>query len=367
VYVKCRQQAIRERAYAIWKQEGRPIGKDLDHWLRAEAEIMRCIFCLKEKVASDEHVFPEAIGGTLVIRRVCNSCNSWLGTNIDAPLVDHPLVLMIRAQLRLPNKGGDIPDVIKKVFHIGTLADDLEQRVLTMTDPETGKIFMKLLYKRTSQIVGDGAELVSITIDESDKGNLGTIVQRERQRAGLVPLPADQLAKEVERIVANNHGLIENPTVHYSIPIDLTEYKRGLLKICYELAWRWLGDEFLSDLAAEKIRGAIFDGIPTAPDKLANGPRGMFTFGANLDPFSLWSEEPNANIGVLMRVGNQISLGVKIFSTMSGVVCVSDNAEKYPQFADKKGRFIAIDPISGKRRESTLAEETLRVIQTGRS
>jgi Protein of unknown function (DUF2934) len=34
-----REQAIRERAYAIWEEEGRPDGRDQDHWLRAEAEI----------------------------------------------------------------------------------------------------------------------------------------------------------------------------------------------------------------------------------------------------------------------------------------------------------------------------------------
>jgi hypothetical protein len=33
-----RKKAIRERAYTIWEQEGRPNGKDLDNWLRAEAE-----------------------------------------------------------------------------------------------------------------------------------------------------------------------------------------------------------------------------------------------------------------------------------------------------------------------------------------
>ena len=33
------EAAIRERAYAIWEAEGRPHGKDLDHWHRAEAEI----------------------------------------------------------------------------------------------------------------------------------------------------------------------------------------------------------------------------------------------------------------------------------------------------------------------------------------
>jgi hypothetical protein len=30
-----REEAIRERAYAIWEEEGRPDGKALDHWLRA--------------------------------------------------------------------------------------------------------------------------------------------------------------------------------------------------------------------------------------------------------------------------------------------------------------------------------------------
>ncbi len=33
------EEAIRERAYAIWEAEGRPHGNDLDHWHRAAAEI----------------------------------------------------------------------------------------------------------------------------------------------------------------------------------------------------------------------------------------------------------------------------------------------------------------------------------------
>jgi hypothetical protein len=33
------EEPIRERAYAIWEEEGRPEGRQLDHWLRAAAEI----------------------------------------------------------------------------------------------------------------------------------------------------------------------------------------------------------------------------------------------------------------------------------------------------------------------------------------
>jgi hypothetical protein len=35
-----KEQALRERAYAIWEREGRPDGKDMDHWLRAETELI---------------------------------------------------------------------------------------------------------------------------------------------------------------------------------------------------------------------------------------------------------------------------------------------------------------------------------------
>ena len=34
-----REQAIRERAYAIWEQDGRPEGRSLAHWSQAEVEI----------------------------------------------------------------------------------------------------------------------------------------------------------------------------------------------------------------------------------------------------------------------------------------------------------------------------------------
>jgi hypothetical protein len=34
-----RHAEIARRAYAIWEREGRPNGGELDHWLRAEAEL----------------------------------------------------------------------------------------------------------------------------------------------------------------------------------------------------------------------------------------------------------------------------------------------------------------------------------------
>ena len=34
------EQRIRDRAYAIWLEEGRPHGRDADHWFQAERAIL---------------------------------------------------------------------------------------------------------------------------------------------------------------------------------------------------------------------------------------------------------------------------------------------------------------------------------------
>ncbi len=36
---KTMQATIEARAYGLWEHEGRPEGRSLEHWLRAEAEV----------------------------------------------------------------------------------------------------------------------------------------------------------------------------------------------------------------------------------------------------------------------------------------------------------------------------------------
>lgn len=81
---------------------------------------MVCIFCINLHPISDvnpythEHVFPEAIGGSLILKKmVCSKCNSSVISKIDNQLTDHPLVLIERNRLQLKSKGRDIPLPIK--------------------------------------------------------------------------------------------------------------------------------------------------------------------------------------------------------------------------------------------------------------
>ena len=48
------REDIAERAHKIWEQEGRPLGHDLEHWLRAEQEL-QSEFPLQEDDATLSH------------------------------------------------------------------------------------------------------------------------------------------------------------------------------------------------------------------------------------------------------------------------------------------------------------------------
>ena len=37
--IQADEKAIRDRAYAIWEREGRPSGRERDHWLQAAWEL----------------------------------------------------------------------------------------------------------------------------------------------------------------------------------------------------------------------------------------------------------------------------------------------------------------------------------------
>jgi hypothetical protein len=220
---------------------------------------MRCIFCLKERSPSVEHVFPEAIGGRLKIDRVCKPCNEWLGAKVDVLLTDDDFVILKRAELEMQHRAGNPVDPWAKVFRNGTLANDPDQRVQIVRDPVTGQLQPKLMYKSVRTKLDDGSENVRITLDASDGDKIGKIIQRERRRAKMDPLSEHEIAALVAA-AKRQMGSIERPEVLHKPVVNLSNYQRGISKIIYELAWLWLGDDYLADPAAEQLRNVILRG-----------------------------------------------------------------------------------------------------------
>ncbi len=74
----------------------------------------QCIFCLKEfEELTDEHVFPAALGGVLVLKdSVCAVCNNSF-SKFEQPLAGE--LVPIRLILQIPDRRGEIPQVAATV------------------------------------------------------------------------------------------------------------------------------------------------------------------------------------------------------------------------------------------------------------
>jgi hypothetical protein len=313
---------------------------------------MLCIFCRNERESSVEHVFPDAIGGTLTIDRVCKPCNDWLGAHVDAHLTDHCGILMKRHLLKLPNRDGETIR-FDQIMGLGTLSSDPNQRVKIVREPGIERQMPQLLHKSERIKFDDGTETIRITIDASQADQLGKIIERARKRAGLPALSETELQAAVE-IARAQVETVERPEVLYNPSFDLILYRKAIYKIVYELAWLWLGDEYLDDPIASKLRSVILrDG---GEEQL----RGQILIG-EFAPFDkLWKDEPNAHIGFADQVGPRIAISVRIFDMMYGVIGVTEESSRYQNVPD--GMFFCCDPQTGKTRSTTLAQELMRMM-----
>ena len=128
-----------------------------------------------------------------------------------------------------------------------------------VADPTTGVVTPKMMYHARRTETEDGATSVQITLDESDIEQVRTIVQRERRRAGMDPMPESEIQDLFAKIRQNTHTL-EQPQVRYDVKVDIFHYQRAVCKIIYELACIWLGDSYLDDPVAQQFRDIVLLG-----------------------------------------------------------------------------------------------------------
>lgn len=311
---------------------------------------MRCIICLIEQPPSEEHIFPESIGGSLVTQRVCKPCNDLLGANADAPLVNSLPVRMARNLHKI--KGGS--EKLPEVFGEGVLDDETEQRVRVTTDPNTGAIDVRLHPKITSGTKGD-----EIRIDARDIHRLPTIVARLRKRRGLPELTDEQLQDEIARLMSvAERGQITGVPVKHSKLVDTREFARGLAKIAYQLGHRYLGEAYLEDPVAANLRNYVTG----KGDHSSTRGKVLFGSGADEFPFRMWADDKTRHIAFITKAESGVAAGIRIFDVYNAVFPLSDSATRYPATtaSEPHGYFISIDPVTGSSTESTFAEEVAR-------
>lgn len=312
---------------------------------------MKCILCLLEKAESLEHVFPLAVGGVLTTERVCRNCNSHLGDHVDCKLINHLFIAMRRNQLRLTGNSGRVPDAMAELMKDATLAADPTQRVRVVTNA-AGQLDLTLLYNAKVRDLVDGREEHTITLSPADIDKLPTIFQRARKRAGLATLTEKELEDAIAAAVLNK-GSFADSTLRATPQIDIMGYKLGILKIAYELAHRWLGDDWLDDPVAHELRDVILERREMETATL----RGQIHIGV-IAPLTPWSHDPHAHIGFLSRLNNRLTVSIRVFDVFSGLVTVSHDAPRYRlAHGLEHSPFVMIDPVAKTLTEGTLLDE----------
>lgn len=318
---------------------------------------MLCIFCLKERPPSEEHVFPDVIGGTLTIDRVCRSCNDRLNKRADDGLIQHPLIRLARARLGIPDRRGNRLDLFADIFGKGVIVGGEHggQEVLARTDPLTNRPTLKLVRHRNEKVQPGSSSATEIHVDSRDADRIPLIIQRERKRAGRPPLSKEALDRAVLRVHARGLTEIRHPVVRHEIDLRPTDPNRGMLKIVYELAWYWLGDDYLDDEGAAGLRSVILSDGPVDDPKLPS-IIGEFSSGEVVRPLALWNDLADAHLASMNRAQNRVGIAIRVFQALSAIVIVSEQARRYKHVMERdyRGEFIKLDPVTRAANESTL-------------
>ncbi|MDX3775488.1 HNH endonuclease [Chromatiaceae bacterium AAb-1] len=201
---------------------------------------MVCIICREEKSdMSDEHVIPDSMKGFYHIYSVCKDCNSFLGNQVDSPLVNHKLTELYRFSREVAGKSGQIPNPFSGIyFH----ESDQDAKFRVEVD-EDGKLKTKFLPKVNINKVADEINFIEISVDSDDEHEIDGILKKLAKRHGL---PDGSIVSGNRKIV------LSTDAVKGQWKVDTLKFKIGLLKIAYEFAVDTI-DEYFDDPDAIEI------------------------------------------------------------------------------------------------------------------
>jgi hypothetical protein len=228
----------------------------------------------------------------------------------------------------------------------------------------TKKFDLRSVYHAAESQLPDGQTVRRITMDEEDRGKVPTILQRDRKRHKLPPLSVDQLAEEAVK-AAGESSLVVNPTIEFKIRVDTSFLGHALLKIAYEVGFRWFGDDLLKDHFTGTVRQAILSDDPAAMRRM----QGMVGSAGDI-PFSqLWAHDRNSHIAFSMNSGTALFVGIRVFDIYAAYAKLSEDSGLNLQNSNplEAHRFLSINPRTGEKRECSLDREIMNLARRSAS
>jgi hypothetical protein len=263
--------------------------------------LFRCIICLEifdHNQSTEEHVFPESIGGRWSIWDLCKPCNDRLGENADADLVNDFWIQIDRQRLRLPGKDGRIPNPFDSGKLVRRQHPGAEWESTSVRWEEENQYLYRHPLARPGEMVYDARDTERAEADAA---------KRRKRRPNETPLNVRMA--DPDRI---------DGVLNYEIRSHVSLCARGLVKIIYEFAYRLLGYHYLGDVNGRAMQRFLHSGEPdvqrlevSGAQFLCGGVRALE--GAHRDEL----------IGGLFRNANRTMGFVQIFDRVEALIEVS--------------------------------------------
>ncbi|MBN2571541.1 MAG: HNH endonuclease [Ignavibacteriales bacterium] len=301
--------------------------------------MFKCILCCKDfdnSKKTEEHIFPESIGGNICLWEMCKNCNSHLGKNVDAPMINNFQIEAKRQLLKLSGKKGHIPNPLED----GVLSSDPSQKVKYKFKnglPDSLYIVPNFKYRQDE----NGNNTIQIILDKKDEHKLPEILEKIKKRTSKNGKPVEfSNIKKFE-------GRDENPWMKMTKIFNLYDWQRCVIKIAYEMTYRKLGVNYLYNPIAIRIRELLkkekIDKTDLEDAKL-KGNINLANASFNIS----FVDDPNCLYVVFLPIDGKLICLVRIFDVFEGFIITDDTCnESFPV----DGEIIKIDVINKSKEE----------------
>ena len=226
--------------------------KDGEERTAAQEKNVICILCCENKpvtMFSDEHVFPEAIGGKLILKdTVCTSCNGHYIDPADSHLVKHVVIKLDRLVCQIKGASAKRPNPLETSH-----TDGKENHKDKDTLKDAGGPELRATVEKIEKPTAKNDQPFSGAVNSRVTDKLEKIAQSIGQ--WLEKANAD---RELEKVQVPE-GIRVNSDIRVPTTFDVVKYKKGILKIAYELACYWLGKPYMDDPTGHRMRQALKD------------------------------------------------------------------------------------------------------------
>ena len=284
---------------------------------------MRCIVCREIADASDEHVFPHAIGGNLIVKNVCSCCNRKMGHSIDSHLAGNFLVQMTMLALQIPGSDGR-PKT--SFYNRAAVSEDGRHfEYVFGSDGRPTRVRHPFIFTETP--LSTGKTKVEVTADIDDMRRMLKAINGKRRKLALPEFGPEELVEKMQIIEMGA------PAQRLKFTIDFDRLSIAMYKIAYELAHLWIGPAYANDEWAEKIRTELIEA--TRGEYSTRYIKNIRVVGTDTRTYDAFHDKPTFNIAFLKVVQNRIFAHIRILNTLQGDFLVSENADRYKAFVPK--------------------------------